>query len=80
MQQDTELMLLLLSAMSDIDVPSGSLMLVIPCQKKGFLVTTDDFAIGKQAGVSKKKKDVRSAKIGRTHAKRVMMTFQIFRE
>lgn len=79
MQQDTELMLLLLSAMSDIDVPSGSLMLVIPCQKKGFLVTTDDFAIGKQAGVSKKK-DVRSAKIGRTHAKRVMMTFQIFRE
>ncbi len=41
-------MLLLLTAMSDIDVPSGSLILVIPCQKKGFLVTTDDFAVGNE--------------------------------
>ncbi len=30
-------MLLLLTAMSDIDVPSGSLILVVPCQKKGSL-------------------------------------------
>lgn len=36
-QQDMEQMLLLLTAMSDTDVPSGSLVLVASCQKKGSL-------------------------------------------
>ncbi len=36
-QQDMEQMLLLLTAMSDTDVPSGSLVLVASCQNKGSL-------------------------------------------
>lgn len=36
-QQNTEQMLLLLTAMSDTDVSLGSLVLVAPCQKKGSL-------------------------------------------
>lgn len=44
-------MLLSLTVMSDTDVPSGSLVLVTPCQKKEKGVTpchTDDFAVEKE--------------------------------
>lgn len=79
-QQDTEQMLLLLTALSDTDVPSGSLVLVTPCQKKGFLSPQMTLLSKNKKQRAGKKKNVWSGGTGRIHIKHVMMTFQIFRE
>lgn len=75
----SSLELLLLTAMPDTDVPSGSLVLLDPCQKKGSLSPQMTLLSEKRKSEWKKERCLVAGK-GRIHVKRVMMTFQIFRE